>query len=318
MMTTTPDHPTATHPFVDSTSLLSDPAALRERAQAQGYLFFRQLLPANDLLSVRADLLSVLRAHHWLDAAADELSGIVDTAYLSQTPQDEMRLDIGVSIAIYHEVQKLMSVHQLPHHPRLLQLYETLFGEEVLVHPRHIIRMITPHPAMTPTPAHQDHPLIQGSEQTWTCWLPVGDCPITLGGLTVLQASHKLGCLPIQPAKGAGGITASLCPHDGQGWAQGDFRLGDVLTFTSTTVHKALRSEEKNRVRLSFDVRYQPASQPIEPRSLLPHCRLSWDDIYANWPPTPQAKALQHYWQKHQLELSVFDEKLRIPGRRIC
>jgi hypothetical protein len=41
-------------------------------------------------------------------------------------------------------VQKQESFHCLPHHPRLLALYQTLFGGEVLVHARHIMRLVTP------------------------------------------------------------------------------------------------------------------------------------------------------------------------------
>lgn len=310
--------PTQTRPFLDSTDLLNDPEALRERAQAEGYLFFKQLLPAEDLLPVRDDLLDVVDAHGWLDRNHPKADGIVDLDALNKVGEKDMRTDIGVSTAMYDEVQKLYRVHKLPHHPNLLRVYETLFGKEVLVHPRHIVRMVTPHRTVSPTPPHQDHPLIQGTQQTWTCWFPVADCPKTLGGLTVLQASQKLGCLPIQPAKGAGGITSSLCPHDGEGWAEGDFEAGDVLTFTSTTVHKALKCQFPNRIRLSFDVRYQPADQDVESRSLLPHCELNWEEIYATWPDTAEADALKYYWHKYTLEMSEYDESLRIPGRRIC
>lgn len=310
--------PTQTRPFVDSTALLDDPQALRERAQSQGYLFFKQLLPAADLEQVRDDLLNVVNAHGWLDRSQPKQAARVNVPFINETQDIDMRTDIGVSTAMYDDVQKLLSVHKLPHHPQLLRVYETLFGQEVLVHPRHIVRMVTPHRAIVPTPPHQDHPLIQGTEKTWTCWFPVMDCPKKLGGLTVLQGSHKLGCLPIQPAKGAGGITSSLCPNDGQGWAEGDFETGDVLTFTSTTVHKALKCELPGRIRMSFDVRYQPAAEDVETRSILPHCELGWEDIYAGWPETEEAKALQYYWRQHALQMSEYNESLRVPGRRIC
>src|SRR5947208_15623403 len=117
------------------------------------------------------------------------MEGRLNVDALSAVPEAEMRTDIGVPHAAYDDVQKLESVHRLPHHPELLALYRALFGREVLVHPRHIIRMVTPHQSLVPTPQHQDFPLIQGTSNTWTCWFPVGDCLRSMGGLTVLRGS---------------------------------------------------------------------------------------------------------------------------------
>ena len=224
-----------------------------------------------------------------------------------------MRTDIGVSLAAYHEVQRLESMHRLPHHPRLLAVYRALFGGEVLVHPRHIARMITGHRCMAPTPPHQDFPLIQGTANTWTAWIPLGDCPRELGGLTVCRRSHQAGYIPVAPASGAGGIAAQLCPRE-QDWVDGDFAAGDVLTFPSLTVHRALPCRFKDQIRLSLDVRYQPVDEAVEAQSLLPHCDLAWADIYAGW----RRAKLQYYWRRLPLHVSPWDETLLQPKRRIC
>ena len=300
------------HPLIDSTPLLDDPQALHARARQDGCLFFRQLLPKAEVLSLRAEMLGVVARHGWLRPGQAPLGGLIDLEALAQIPEEQMRTDIGVSTAAYDDVQRLEAFHRLPHHPALLALYRLLFDGEVLVHPRHIARLITAHPSVFPTPPHQDFPLIQGTPNTWTCWIPVGDCPRELGGLTVLQ-KPQAGCLPIQPAKGAGGIAVPLCP-DELDWAEADFESGDVLTFPSTTIHKALRCQWKEHIRLSLDVRYQPAAEIIEARSLLPHCDLSWRQIYASW----QRADLQYYWRKLPPRLSPFDETLLQPKRRIC
>ena len=227
-----------------------------------------------------------------------------------------MRTDIGVSAAAYDAVQKLESVHRLPHHPSLLALYKTLFNDDVLVHARHIIRMITPHPSVFPTPPHQDFPLIQGTQNTWTCWIPIGDCPRMLGSLQALRGSHKLGYLPIKPAQGAGLIAAQTCPteeHEDD-WLEGDFAVGDVLTFPAFTIHKALPCQFRDRIRLSFDVRYQPLSEPVEEKSLLPHCGLTWEQVYEHW----QSTELQYYWKRLPLVKAGWDPTLLQPTRRIC
>jgi hypothetical protein len=133
---------------------------LQERAQRDGYLFFRRLLPRADLLSVRTDMLAVVGRHGWLKQGENPGEGIIDVDAINRVPDGEMRGDVGVSAAAYDEVQKLESFHRLPHHPRLLTLYRSLFGADVFVHPRHIARMVTPHRSLVPTPPHQDFPLI--------------------------------------------------------------------------------------------------------------------------------------------------------------
>lgn len=301
--------------FVDSGDLLrnGEATALRSRAAADGYLFFRRLLPAVDVLAVRADLLRVVEKFGWRQAGQDSLGDRIDVAALNQVPVSDLRTDIGVTHEAYHEVQKLESVHRLPHHPALLGLYRTLFGREPLIHPRHIVRLPTPHRAMVPTPPHQDFPLIQGTANTWTCWFPAGDCPRSLGGLTILRGSHKLGYLPIQPSLGAGLIASELCPKEND-WVEGDFETGDVLTFPSFTVHKALPSQFPDRIRLSLDVRYQADDEEIEEKSLLPHCALTWDEIYEGW----KQKDLQYYWAPQRKKLSAWNPELLQPSRRIC
>lgn len=159
------------------------------------------------------------------------MGGEIDVDALNQVPEEMMRTDIGVSTEAYKDVSRLEHFHELLHHPKLKALYRTLFGKEVLVHARHIGRMIS-HQNVFPTPPDQDLPLIQVSSNTWTCWFHVGDCPVEMGGLTVLRGSHRYGYLPIQPAKGAGRIAVPLCSYD-RDWVERDFEAGDVLNFFS-------------------------------------------------------------------------------------
>ncbi len=299
--------------FVDSTPLLDDTASLRARATQDGYLFFKQRLPKAEVFALRAEMLGVVERYGWRQKGQDALGGLIDLAALNRVPEEEMRTDIGVSIAAYNDVQKLEAFHRLPHHPQLLSLYRTLLGKEILVHARHIARMITSHPGVFPTPPHQDFPLIQGTPNTWTCWIPIGDCPLELGGLTILKGSHRNGYLPIQPARGAGGIAVPICPYEVD-WVEGGFETGDVLTFPSYTIHKALRCQLKEHIRLSLDVRFQAIDNPVEAKSLLPHCDLTWEQIYAGW----KQDDLKYYWRYLPVQLSPWEDGYLQPKRRIC
>lgn len=299
--------------FTDSTPLLQDWDALRARAEEDGFLFFKRFLPREEVLEVRADELAVVERYGWRQPGQDVLGGRIDLDAINRVPDEAMRSDIGVSATAYDDVQKLERMHRLPHHPKLLEFYRNLFGSQVLVHPRHIARMITGHRAVSPTPPHQDFPLIQGTAKTWTCWIPLGDCPRAMGGLTMLKGSHRHGYLPIQPSKGAGGIAVPLCPWETE-WVEGDYEAGDIITFPSYTIHKALRCQDKELIRVSLDVRYQSADEPVEQKSLLPHCDLTWEEIYAGW----GSDKLKYYWEKLPLSIVPWEDSYMQPSTRIC
>ena len=303
-------------PLVDSTALLADRVALQKRADEEGYLYFKKFLPAEYVMDLRGDILEVMDKYRWRLPGQGRLGGLIDTAVVDAIPEVEIT-SWGCGDACYRDVQKLQSFHRFPHHPKLLALYRSLFGSEVLVHPRNIARMILPHPANFPTPQHQDFPHIQGTANTWTCWIPMGDCPREMGGLTLLPGSYKSGYMPVRAAKGAGGggSAAQLCPWESH-WVEGDYETGDILTFHSMTVHKAHKSKMKDRLRLSLDVRYQSVNEPVEQGSLGLHFKeMTWEEVYRDW----KTDELKYYWKDLPLKIaSPWDAGYLTAGRRIC
>jgi len=285
--------------FQDSTPLLSDPAALRNLIETDGFLFFRGLLPRAAVLDVRRQILEICTQYGWIEGGDRLMDGTVTPAAHTMTPD----CGVGVSRAAYQDIYRLEAFHRLAHHPAILGVIEAVCGEGVLVHPRHIARMMFATAANAPTPPHQDHVHIQGTQSVYTCWLPAGDFPETLGGLAIMPGSHRLGVLPLRAAEGAGGrevIMAEAKPA----WVHGDFEAGDALVFHSLTVHKAVPNQFPDRLRLSVDYRYQPLSMPIQENSLKTHCdMMTWDEVYAGWP----TDELKYYWQKHSLQFQDFD-----------
>lgn len=300
--------------YEDATPLLDDPEALRRRGADEGLLFFRNLLPAEEVLRVRRDILDVCRRQDWLQAGAAGDAGSCKLDVINRIPTEQIVGGAGIPHPVYGEMQKLESFHRLAHHPKLLGMYEVLFGKAVFAHPRNIARIILPHHGVAPTPAHQDFVHVQGARNTWTCWFPLGDCPVSLGGLTVLRKSHMQGIRHLEPALGAGGVESQICSNERE-WVQGDFACGDVLTFPSLAVHKAMPNHFKDRLRLSCDYRYQPADEVIEERSLMPHMQeISWEEIYAGW----KDERLKYYWKSGAPPLSPWDEAVRWQKQRIC
>ncbi len=267
--------------MVDSADLVKQPDQLRIRAAEDGYLLLRGLLPPDDVLTVRRDVLDLCVAAGWCDAAGVARPGV---RFIEGQPG---------FFEVYDRVQRLESFHRLATHPRLLELYQALFGEPPLAHPRNIARIMFPENNEHRTPAHQDFIHIRGTTETWTAWMPLGECPRALGGIAVLAGSHRSGIYPTHPSLGAGGrgIDIEGLPFP---LVASDMAAGDVLTFHSHTVHMGLPNVTATQMRLSVDFRYQPASHAVDPGSLLPHFgRLSWDEIYAGW----RSAQGRYYWR---------------------
>jgi len=301
--------------FFDSTPLLSNPEALRERAAEDGFLFFKSLLPKEPLLTLRRQILEIIAARGWLKDGTDLMDGIGDIDAIAREEKLDSKWQyFGVGEDAYRAVQHLELFHALPHHPRLLSLYQTLFGAPVLPHPRNIARVLLPTPTASPTPPHQDYIHIQGTHQCWTCWFPLGDCPMEMGGLSILRGSHREDVLAVSAAPGTGSREVVLCQHDYE-WVQDNYECGDVLTFGSHTIHKALPTQRKDRIRLSCDNRYQPADQDIEENSLQPHMNIAtWEEIYRGW----KRDDFKYYWKSHELKFSPFDRSLIEQVEKIC
>lgn len=301
--------------FIDSTELLESPEALRARAAEDGFLFFRQFLPPEPLLELRRQILKIVQRYGWLKAGIDLMAGVADLEAVAMSDaQDKTLAGNGVTLAAYRDIQRLELFHTIPHHPQLIALYEKLFQAAVLPHPRHIARVLLPAPSFAPTPPHQDFIYIQGTHNFWTLWFPLGDCPLELGGLSVLRGSHREPVLDVVRGRGAGGFEAILCGKD-YTWVQDDYRCGDILTFPSHTVHKGLPNQLGNRIRLSCDLRYQPVAEEIAEGSLQPHMNVAkWDELYQGW----QNEALKYYWQKQELKLSPWNQALMTAKNRIC
>jgi ectoine hydroxylase-related dioxygenase (phytanoyl-CoA dioxygenase family) len=285
--------------FVVSNDLLDRPGELRARVEQDGYLFFRGLLPRADVLGVRRAILAICRAAGWLVTGSDLLDGRADTARSTVEPEPAY-------MQVYNQVLRLEAFNALAHHPALVGVVSMLVGEPAFPHPLKIARLMFPQNVRHTTPPHQDFVFIQGTPETFTCWLPLGDCPRELGGLTVNAGTHRAGlAYDYHLKRGAGGmgIDQDTLPDT---WHTTDYQAGDVLLFHSFLVHQALPNRSPDRLRLSVDYRYQGQSQPISALSLQPHFgQVTWEEVYRDW----QATDLQYYWQPLNLTVVPLDPR---------
>ncbi len=286
-------------PYVDSTPLLNDPEALRQRGRKDGCLFFKGLLPPDALLNVRRQILEVCKKHGWLQESSELMHGIAQEGFSTIESNDPRWKNF------YPDVLKLRDFQTLALHSSIVDMLEVLFGEKVLPHSRNICRVMFPKTEEHSTPPHQDHFYIGGSDETWTAWIPLGDCPIELGSLAVARGTHTRGMMDVHEAKGAGGRAVDV-DRESQ-WFSGDFSGGDVLILHSMTVHQGRDNQTADRLRLSVDYRYQPLSHPIREDSLLPHMGgIDWEEIYADWAADDPTK---YYWKDWDLDVRPIERK---------
>jgi len=277
--------------FLDSTGLIDDGPALRQRLDRDGYLFVRGLLPAEAVRSVRQRLLAKAAAGGWLDPASPVEAGIANPAAACKDPEERY-------MRVFRGLWADEELHRLRTHPRAIALFARIFGEAPLAHPMFVQRNIFPQASNFDftTGVHQDRVHIGGAT-SYAMWMPLGDCPREKGALAVAAGSHKSGILETKVGSGAGGMDISV-PIPGE-WVTGAFEAGDALIFSDVTVHKALPNRTRE-IRMSFDARFQPASQPVADTNMVPYSGCgTWDEVYAGWQNPDQ----QYYWRG--LDLSV-------------
>jgi hypothetical protein len=281
--------------FFDSTGLLADGYALRTRLDRDGYLFIRSLLPTQTILAVRERLLAKAAAGGWLDPDSPVQAGIANSAAACKDPEDRY-------MRVFRGLWMDEELHRLRIHPVVTDLFTRIFGKPALAHPMFVQRNIFPQTGSFDftTGIHQDRVHIGGAT-SYALWMPLGDCPREKGALAVAAGSHTKGILETKVGSGAGGMDIAV-PIPGT-WVTGAFRAGDALIFQDVTVHKALPNRT-HEIRMSFDARFQPVSQPIADTNMVPYAGCgTWEDVYAGWERTDG----QYFWKDLALDIVPLD-----------
>ena len=277
-----------------SNDAMNDPEELQRRIADQGYLFFKRLFSPDKMRELRREMMTTIQDVGWLIAGTDPMDGIADITM--QYTEGDNEYSAG-----YAEVYKLEAFHRSAHWPEVTDMVAKIMGRPIMPHPHKIARIWFPKYTEHTTPTHQDFVHFQGNFETLTCWAPVGDCPIELGGLAVIPGSHKVNrVLDHHFSLGAGGLVVDANAHEeiDPVWATTDYEAGDALFFPALTIHKALPNITEDRLRLSLDNRYQAIGDPIAEHMLEPHgpSQLQWEDIYPQWP----TDDLKYYWKNIQ------------------
>ena len=257
-----------------SDDIAGDGEALAARMADDGYLFLPGYLDRELVLAARRVVCERLAAEGHLAPG---------------TPPEEAIARPGATIKFAPELAEgNVPLHKLLYGPGMLGLYERFLGGPA----RHFdftwLRAVSPGRGTAP---HGDSVFMnRGTPALYTAWVPLGDVSYDLGGLMVLENSHRLhevretyGSRDVDaycenpaeaatdPWRGPGwhGVLsddpAELRRQLGGRWLTNPFRAGDLLTFSIHTLHASL-DNRSDRIRMSTDSRYQLASEPVDER----------------------------------------------------
>lgn len=258
--------------------------APRESIVELGYAFLPGVLDRDEVLRVRTQLLECAADAGWLapgTAPQDAVAG----------PEIPDQADLDACRPVFRAMQRVEGLHALGNQPALQDAVEAVLGEPFFRYPSTVHRLKAP--GSKPTNPHPDWFFLQGSPDSLTAWVPLGDLPASAGGLVVLAGSHRLG---LYWSDWTGVADPSVR------WHGGDYRAGDVLLFHGLTVHASLPNDGPT-VRVSADFRYQPLRDPVHEAWTVPHFGVgSWDEIAAGW-----ARPDARYWE--QLPMTVTRER---------
>lgn len=260
-----------------SEHLANDVAGLRERMQEDGYLYLPGYLDRDEVLAARQVVVERLAAEGYLDERYP-----VEQAIARPDANISFKPDLA---------QNNAPLLDLLYGGRMMRFYTRFLQGEV----RHFdftwMRAVAPGKGTAP---HCDIVFMgRGTTNLYTAWTPLGDVSFQVGGLMILENSHRheklranYGSKDVDeycvnrrdaPPTGLGGGgnigrggTLSRNPvrlreRLGGRWLTTEFRAGDLLTFSMYTVHASL-DNQSNQIRLSSDTRYQLACEPADER----------------------------------------------------
>jgi hypothetical protein len=261
-----------------SADFQDQPVALRERMQADGYLY----LPGR----LDPDVVSAAR-----NAMIDRLESV--GALDPEAPRDEVvaHPELGAS-GLLELAMGVPEMHDLLYDGEMMAFWDAFLGGPTRHFDYTWFRAGTS--TVEPTAPHCDTVFMnRGTEDLYTAWTPLMDVPYELGGLMILEKSHTRGDLlgeywkmdvdeycsngPEADAARAGAWqtdkNGGCFDRDAfklqdvfqQRWLGTEFKAGDILVFGMHTLHAAADNTTK-RIRMSTDSRYQLASEPADER----------------------------------------------------
>ena len=251
----------------DVSALLATPERLRERLAADGHAFLKGVLDEGEVMAARHAVFE--RLCDVGEIAAPARDGIA-TGTSRRRP---LAGDLG---CFWKSVVDMPALRQVTNGPRLGRVMEAVWGEPARGMDYLFLRAGAPGSA---TGLHYDFPFFtRTTPRMYTVWIPIGAVPVVEGPLMVVEGSrgfddilgHLRGFdIALDDTRKAevSHDPVAFALERGCRFLTADFEAGDILVFDMFTLHGSLDNQSPaGRVRLSCDVRYQPAADPLDPR----------------------------------------------------
>ena len=283
-------------PLVDSSGLLEQTPLLHERLEEDGYLYLPGFFEGGAVLAARKVVTDRLMEEGFLDRSYPAIDGVVANVKIVNA-KSAFRPPTGgedIEVVKTYNADDLTKQNRplldLLYTGKLIGFFEGFFASPVRHYNYTWFRAVSPGLG---TPPHCDWVYMnRGTPRLLTTWLPVGDASLEVGGLMILEGSHKKSdrlrnylskdvdeyCVNRANAEKIesgemlyewdGTLSrnpVSLREKLGGRWLTAEFKAGDILIFTMRTVHASL-DNQSNQIRLSADTRYQPADEPVDER----------------------------------------------------
>jgi hypothetical protein len=227
---------------------LGDRDLLMSILREQGYWFFRDVLDPEAVGWLRDLYMDELRDRDLVDAGSSE------AVWNRRTP---IAIDDGVTSSRFPRLREARAWETFVEHPGIIRFFSDLTGEAPdWLTASDYYRIVPPGQDRGEDAfslRHQDAKGLPGLDFV-TCWIPLENVDPDVGGLAILPGSHRHGMVQDR------WFTQEFAPDDA--WARADYRVGDVLMFTGTTLHSGMRNGSADRFRFSLDIRlYLPGSR---------------------------------------------------------
>jgi ectoine hydroxylase-related dioxygenase (phytanoyl-CoA dioxygenase family) len=248
--------------------------------QEQGYLWLKGLLDREAVLDFRERVFTAFK----------------ETGFVSEEASPRIGLDSGVETFKVHPNKLLMEMVRWATFEAfclskpIVDFYEWFLEGAVYLHKRKIMRYNRPHESASTGPHYDLTYLRGGTDSVCTSWIPLGDIPVEMGGLTYLENSDKRGReteaefsrrnADLKPEErisaynknmGEGGWLdknlMKLAEKWDTRWLIADYEAGDMVVHSAYMIHAATQNiDPQNRLRLSIDIRYQRVRDEIDVR----------------------------------------------------
>src|ERR1700744_104123 len=111
--------------------------SLPNEMKARGYVLMRGVLPVEDVARMLGEITRIVAAAGWLLPGQSPEERLADVRAACGDPDPAFK-------RVYEQIFNLQAFHAFAHHPTLRQVMHQLVGQELLVHPKPIGRLIFP------------------------------------------------------------------------------------------------------------------------------------------------------------------------------